>query len=112
MAVARLSLGLMDLVQEHQSPRVNGRRINLHFAHQGGRNPPIIVIHGKQTDGFPKNYRRFLINRFLQALKLDGNPLRLELRTGETPYEGRPNSLTHKQVKHRQPLKEFVKRKD
>jgi GTP-binding protein len=103
---------LMDLVQEHQPPLVHGRRIKLRYAHQGGRNPPIIVIHGKQTDALPDSYRRYLINRFRQILKLHGTPLRLELRTGENPYEGRHNPPTPQQVKQRQRLKKFVKRKD
>jgi GTP-binding protein len=103
---------LMDLVQEHQPPLVHGRRIKLRYAHQGGRNPPIIVIHGNQTEDLPASYRRYLVNRFRQVLKLHGTPLRLELRTGENPYEGRHNPLTPKQIKQRQRLKEFVKRKD
>jgi len=102
---------LMDLVQEHQPPLVHGRRIKLRYAHQGGRNPPVIVIHGKQTDALPDSYRRYLINRFRQILKLHGTPLRLELRTGENPYEGRHNPPTPQQVKQRQRLKKFVKRK-
>ena len=102
---------LQDLVQEHQPPLVNGRRIKLRYAHQGGRNPPIIVIHGNQTAEVPESYRRYLVNRFRKLLKLEGTPLRLELRTGENPYEGRRNPLTPRQVKQRQRLKDFVRRK-
>ena len=102
---------LQDLVQEHQPPLVNGRRIKLRYAHQGGRNPPIIVIHGNQTEDLPESYRRYLVNRFRKILHLEGTPLRIELRTGENPYEGRRNLLTPKQIQHRQRLKEFVKRK-
>jgi GTPase len=51
-------------VTEHQPPLVQGRRIKLRYAHQGGRNPPIIVIHGNQTERLPETYRRYLINRF------------------------------------------------
>ena len=102
---------LQDLVQEHQPPLVNGRRIKLRYAHQGGRNPPIIVIHGNQTAEVPESYRRYLINRFRKVLKLEGTPLRLELRTGENPYEGRRNPLSPRQIKQRQRLKDFVRRK-
>ncbi len=102
---------LQELVQEHQPPLVNGRRIKLRYAHQGGRNPPIIVIHGNQTEDLPESYRRYLVNRFRQVLHLDGTPLRLELRSGENPFAGKPNTLTPGQVKKRQRLRAFVKRK-
>jgi GTP-binding protein len=103
---------LEGAVQAHQPPLVRGRRIKLRYAHQGGRNPPIIVIHGNQTDALPAAYRRYLINRFRSALKLAGTPLRLELRSGENPYEGRTNRLTPRQARKRQRLKAFVRRKD
>ncbi len=98
-------------LQEHQPPLARGRRIKLRYAHQGGQNPPIIVIHGNQTDAVPDSYKRFLINRFRKALKLDGTPIRLEFRSGENPYEGKKNVLTKRQVQKRQRLKKFVKRK-
>ncbi|KAA6183307.1 ribosome biogenesis GTPase Der [Thiohalocapsa marina] len=102
---------LEDAVQEHQPPLVHGHRIKLRYAHQGGRNPPIIVIHGNQTGDLPDAYRRYLINRFRKALKLAGTPLRLQFKTGSNPYEGKRNTLTARQVKHRQRLKRFVGRK-
>ncbi|MES9937473.1 MAG: ribosome biogenesis GTPase Der, partial [Sedimenticola sp.] len=98
-------------VQEHQPPLVHGRRIKLRYAHQGGQNPPIIVIHGNQTQSVPAPYKRYLVNRFREAMKLDGTPIRLEFRSGENPYEGRKNKLTKRQVQKRQRLKKFVKRK-
>jgi GTP-binding protein len=101
---------LEQAVQAHQPPLVRGRRIKLRYAHQGGRNPPIIVIHGNQTDALPAAYRRYLVNRFRGALDLAGTPLRLELRSGENPYEGRRNPLTARQVRKRQRLKDFVRR--
>ena len=102
---------LEDAVQEHQPPLAHGRRIKLRYAHQGGRNPPIIVIHGNQTDDVPDTYRRYLINRFRKALKLNGTPMRLEFKTGSNPYEGRKNKLTPRQARKRQRLQDFVKRK-
>ena len=111
LSTPELTRLLQDLVQEHQPPLVNGRRIKLRYAHQGGRNPPIIVIHGNQTAEVPESYRRYLVNRFRKVLKLEGTPLRLELRTGENPYEGRRNPLSPRQIKQRQRLKDFVKRK-
>lgn len=102
---------LEALTQEHQPPLVKGRRIKLRYAHQGGRNPPIIVIHGNQTDAMPETYRRYLVNRFRLALDLRGTPLRLEFRSGENPYAGKKNTLTPRQMRKRSRLKEFVKRK-
>jgi GTP-binding protein len=101
---------LADAVQEHQPPLVRGHRIKLRYAHQGGRNPPIVVIHGNQTADVPDTYRRYLINRFRKALKLHGTPLRLEFKTGSNPFEGRKNKLTPRQARKRQRLRAFVKR--
>jgi GTP-binding protein len=102
---------LEDAVQEHQPPHVHGRRIKLKYAHQGGRNPPIIVIHGNQTVDVPDSYRRYLIKRFRRAMNLTGTPLRLEFRTGSNPFQGRRNKLTPSQQRKRARLKQFVKRK-
>ncbi|MBN2886789.1 MAG: ribosome biogenesis GTPase Der [Chromatiaceae bacterium] len=103
---------LLELaVQEHQPPLVKGRRIKLRYAHQGGRNPPIIVIHGNQTDAVPETYRRYLINRFRRDLDLLGTPLRLEFKSGSNPFAGKRNTLTPRQIKSRQRLKTFTSRK-
>lgn len=102
---------LEAITQEHQPPLVHGRRIKLRYAHQGGRNPPIIVIHGNQTSEVPDSYKRFLISRFRKALNLKGTPIRIEFRSGENPYEGKKNKLTKRQVQKRQRLKKFVTRK-
>ncbi len=98
-------------VTEHQPPLVHGRRIKLRYAHQGGRNPPIIVIHGNQTDEVPEAYRRYLINRFRRDLGLSGTPLRLEFKSGDNPFKGRRNVLTERQIRHRRRLKDFTKHK-
>jgi GTP-binding protein len=102
---------LEGAVAEHQPPLVRGHRIKLRYAHQGGRNPPIIVIHGNQTAEVPEAYRRFLINRFRKALDLSGTPMRIELKSGENPYQGRHNRLTPRQIRKRERLKRFVKRR-
>jgi GTP-binding protein len=98
-------------VQEHQPPLVRGRRIKLRYAHQGGRNPPIIVIHGNQTEEVPESYRRFLINRFRHQLGLEGTPLRVEFRSGTNPYEGRRNRLSPRQERKRRRLKAYLARR-
>ena len=91
-------------------PLVRGRRIRLRYAHQGGRNPPVIVIHGNQTERLPEAYRRYLINRFRKAFKLKGTPVRLTFRTGENPYKGRRNKLTPRQQRRRKRLMRHVKK--
>ena len=111
LSTAELNRILEAAVAEHQPPLVHGRRIKLRYAHQGGRNPPIIVIHGNQTEALPETYRRYLVNRFRRALGLEGTPLRLELRTGSNPYEGRRNKLTPAQERKRKRLREFASRK-
>lgn len=103
---------LLELaVFDHQPPLVRGRRIKLRYAHQGGRNPPIIVIHGNQTQALPGAYKRYLINYFRQALKLWGTPIRLELKSSENPFAGRKNELTPRQVQKKKRLKRFVNKK-
>lgn len=102
---------LEEAVSRNQPPLVRGRRIKLRYAHQGGHNPPVIIIHGNQTESVPDGYRRYLTNTFRTALKLTGTPVRLEFRTGENPYAGRKNELTPRQIERRKRLMRFVKKK-
>ena len=93
---------LNDAVQAYPAPMANRRRIKLTYAHQGGRRPPLIVVHGNQTDALPQSYRRYLVGCFRKAFRLRGTPIRLELRTGKNPFAGRRNKLTPRQVKRRE----------
>jgi GTP-binding protein len=102
---------LEEAVAEHQPPLVHGRRIKLRYAHQGGRNPPIIVIHGNQTAQVPAAYQRYLMNRFRSVLRLRGTPLRIEFKSGANPYAGKRNKLSDRQVRKRGRMMKFVKRK-
>jgi len=99
---------LEKATQSHQPPLVRGRRIKLRYAHQGGMNPPIIVIHGNQTDLVPKAYRRYLSNVFIQALRLRGTPMRLEFKTGGNPFSGRPNKLKERLIKQKRRLPQHI----
>ena len=99
-------------VLAHQPPLVRGRRIKLRYAHQGGRNPPTIVIHGNQTEQVPNSYKRYLINTFRHELRLEGTPIRVEFRTSENPYAGKKNTLTKRQMMQRQRLVQFVKKQE
>ena len=85
-----LTRTLEDALKEHQPPLVHGRRIKLRYAHQGGKNPPLIVIHGNQTDAVPNSYKRYLANKFREVLKIHGTPLRLEFKTSTNPYRNTP----------------------
>ena len=86
---ARLTSILEQALKGHQPPLVNGRRIKLRYAHQGGKCPPIFVIHGNQTKKIPGSYRRYLSNYFRKALKLVGTPIQLDFKSGENPYADR-----------------------
>lgn len=111
LSTPELTRLLEAAVIEHQPPLVKGRRIKLRYAHQGGRNPPIIVIHGNQVEFVPETYRRYLINRFRKELKLLGTPLRLEFKSGSNPYAGKHNQLTDRQIAKKQRLKRFTRGK-
>ena len=78
---------LLQAALEKQSPPRHGIfRPKLRYAHQGGNNPPIIVIHGNALDHIPDSYRRYLERTFIEAFKLKGTPLRVEFRTTRNPY--------------------------
>jgi len=102
---------LQDAVIAHQPPLVRGRRIKLRYAHQGGRNPPVIVIHGSQAELLPASYRRYLANIYRKAFRLHGTPVRIELRSADNPYAGRRNPLTPRQQKKRERLMQHVKKR-
>ncbi|MBL8345052.1 MAG: ribosome biogenesis GTPase Der, partial [Rubrivivax sp.] len=74
----------------HQEARREGRfRPKMRYAHQGGMNPPIVVIHGNSLEHVPASYKRYLEGRFREHFKLVGTPLRIELRSGRNPFDDR-----------------------
>jgi GTP-binding protein len=104
LSTPELTKILEQAVHAHQPPLIRGRRIKLRYAHQGGRNPPLVVIHGKQTERVPEAYRRYLVNSFRSALRLTGTPVRIEFRTGANPFKGRKNKLTPRQISRKRRL--------
>ena len=86
LSTAKLTSILEGAVETHQPPMIHGRRIKLRFAHSGGRNPPVIIIHGNQTESVPAHYVRYLERFFRKELGLKGTPVKVEFRTGENPY--------------------------
>ncbi len=87
LSTPELTRLLEAAVEAHPPPAPAGRRIRLRYAHQGGRSPPVVVIHGNQTDALPGSYRRYLTTYFTERLGLVATPLRIEFRTGSNPYD-------------------------
>ena len=95
---------------EHQPPLVNGRRVKLKYAHPGGYNPPIIVIHGNQVEKLADSYKRYLSNYFRKSLKIIGSPIRIQFQEGNNPFAGKRNKLTPSQLRKRKRLMKFIKK--
>ncbi len=87
----KLTRALLAAVEKQPPPRAGVSRPKLRYAHQGGSNPPLIVIHGNGLDRVPQTYQRYLENMFRENFQLEGTPLRVEFKTGRNPYaEKRP----------------------
>jgi len=95
---------LTSATTQHPPPITRGRRIKLKYAHQGGSNPPVIVVHGNQTEALPDTYKRYLGRVFRKKFQLRGTPVQLEFRTALSPYSGKRNALTERQKKRRKRL--------
>lgn len=95
----------------YQPPLVNGRTAKFRYCHQGGRNPPRIVIHGNRLSTLPESYKRYLENFIRDRYRMIGTPIRLELRDGVNPFEGKKNVLTDRQVQKKRRLLRFSKGK-
>lgn len=101
---------LQMATDEHQPPLASGRRIKLKYAHPGGHNPPIIVIHGNQLDKLADSYKRYLSNYYRRSLKIIGTPIRIQFQEGNNPFAGRRNTLTPNQLRKRKRLMKFIKK--
>lgn len=107
----RLTRLLQDISTKHTPPCVNGRRIKLRYAHIGGHNPPVIVIHGNQLSDLPESYKRYLNNEFIKHLGLIGTPLKIEFKGGTNPFAEKKNKLSQRQVNKKKRLMKRVKKK-
>ncbi|MCU6433170.1 ribosome biogenesis GTPase Der [Undibacterium sp. Jales W-56] len=86
LSTPKLTRALIEAV-EHQQPKRKGSiRPKLRYAHQGGQNPPIIVIHGNALDSIGDVYKRYLEKHFRETFSLTGTPLRIEMRSGKNPF--------------------------
>ncbi|EXU74854.1 ribosome biogenesis GTPase Der [Erwinia mallotivora] len=95
---------------DHQPPLVRGRRVKLKYAHAGGYNPPIVVIHGNQVKDLPDSYKRYLMNYFRRSLDVMGTPIRIQFKEGDNPFAGKRNLLTPNQQRKRKRLMSHLKK--
>jgi len=110
LSTPKLTRILEEATKNHPPPMVQGRRIKLRYAHAGGQQPPLIVIHGNQTEHIADSYKRYLINTFRTTLKLEGTPIRIEFKAGKNPFAGKKNPLTPRQQHKRKRLQKFHKK--
>lgn len=82
----RLNRVLQGAVQASAPPRARGGPVRLKYAHQAGKNPPLVVIHGTRVDAVPPSYRRYLSKAVRVGFGLEGTPVQIELRAAENPF--------------------------
>ena len=86
LSTPRLTRALIEAVEKQEPRRKGSIRPKMRYAHQGGQNPPIIVIHGNALDAIGEPYKRYLEKHFRDTFNLVGTPLRIELRMGKNPF--------------------------
>lgn len=86
LSTPRLTRALLAAVAKHQPPRAGMVRPKMRYAHQGGSNPPLIIIHGSALEKVPESYKRFLERSFADAFDLQGTPLRVQFKSGHNPF--------------------------
>ena len=85
LSTPRLTRAMQEAVERQQPPRRGATRPKMRYAHQGGQNPPVVIIHGNSLDRVPDSYRRYLEGWFRERFSLQGTPLRVEFRTSSNP---------------------------
>lgn len=99
LSTPRLSKILHEAVAQHQPPKSGLFRPKPKYAHQGGSNPPVIIVHGNHLEGITDAYKRYLENTFRKAFDLAGTPLRVDFKANYNPFEARkPKLLTQREV--------------
>ncbi|MFJ5336728.1 ribosome biogenesis GTPase Der [Pectobacterium sp. CHL-2024] len=114
-ATRRVSTAMLTRIMQmasddHQPPLVRGRRVKLKYAHAGGYNPPIVVIHGNQVKDLPDSYKRYLMNYYRRSLEVMGTPIRIQFKEGENPFADKRNTLTPNQLRKRKRLMSHLKK--
>ena len=108
----KLTRALLAATEQHAPPKSGLFRPKLKFAHQGGSNPPIVVIHGNAVANVTQDYKRYLENTFRKIFDLQGTPLRIEFKDGSNPFEGRKaKPLTEREQNRARREKRFRRRK-
>ncbi len=113
-ATTRVSTSVLTRImkmatEDHQPPMVRGRRVKLKYAHAGGYNPPIVVIHGNMVNELPDSYKRYLMNYYRKSLEIVGTPIRVVFQNSDNPFEGKTNKLTLSQERKRKRMMSAVK---
>lgn len=111
VSTALLTRIMTMAAEDHQPPMVRGRRVKMKYAHAGGYNPPIVVIHGNQVKDLPDAYKRYLMNYFRKSLEVMGTPIRIQFKDGDNPFAGKRNTLTPNQLRKRKRLIKHLKGK-
>ncbi|ANE74405.1 ribosome biogenesis GTPase Der [Dickeya solani] len=110
VGTAMLTRIMQMAADDHQPPLVRGRRVKLKYAHAGGYNPPIVVIHGNQVKDLPDSYKRYLMNYYRRSLEVMGTPIRIQFKEGENPFADKRNTLTPNQLRKRKRLMQHIKK--
>ena len=110
LSTPKLNRALAAAIQANPPPMIRGRRPRLKYAHQGGKNPPRIIVHGNQVSALSATYRRYLAKSFREAFRLIGTPIFVECRQEANPYGGRrrasrkPAQKKNKRKRVKEPL--------
>ncbi|SEH08503.1 ribosome biogenesis GTPase Der [Candidatus Venteria ishoeyi] len=110
-STSRLNQILNDATSAHPPPLVRGRRIKLRYMHQGGKNPPLYILHGSQVESLSNAYRRYIMNTLREVLQLEGTPIKLAFKQSSNPYEGKKNTLNQRQINKKRRLMKHHKKK-
>jgi len=113
LSTPKLTRVLEMAVEQHAPPKSGLFRPKPRYAHQGGKNPPVIILHGNALEGLRDDYKRYLESSFRKAFKLQGTPLRIQVKedTGKNPYEGKARAPLTESEATRMRRKKRVRRK-
>jgi GTP-binding protein len=113
MTTPKLTRVLEMAVEQHAPPKSGLFRPKPRYAHQGGKNPPVIVLHGNALEGLRDDYKRYLESSFRKAFNLQGTPLRIQVKedSGKNPFEGKARAPLTESEATRMRRKKRVRRK-
>lgn len=113
LSTPRLTRVLEMAVEQHAPPKNGLFRPKPRYAHQGGKNPPVIVLHGNALEGLRDDYKRYLEASFRKAFKLQGTPLRIQIKEdeGRNPFEGKKRAPLTQSDETRRRREKRIRRK-